>query len=182
MIIGVTGIIGSGKSTAALLLARRLRARVLDADRIGREVLAGNHLVRFCLRCIFGSLERGVIARQAFASRAKLFWLNALTHPWICGIIRRRLRAGGDWVLDAPLLFQAGLAKDCDYVILLTARRPTLIRRLSARGYTAAQIRQRLAAGRDTPRYRRRAAAVIANDGSLADLKKALRAIPSELS
>jgi len=174
MIIGVTGIIGSGKSTAAKLLAEHLHARVIDADELGHRVLAENKFVRLGLRIVFGSLQRPEIAGQAFASPLKLFCLNKLTHPFIRRLIFRELRQKNtSFILDAPLLFPAGLAKYCDRIIFVTAREALLRRRLTAKGYTPAQIKQRLSANRSVYKYQKQAVS-LANNGTLAELRRTI--------
>ena len=178
MIIGVTGLIGSGKSTTAALLAERLAARVVDADSIGHAVLARSGLARFLLRPVFGSLERTVIARQAFASRWKLALLNAILHPLMRRRIRRIIKeCRVPLILDAALLFPLRLAGYCDRIIVVLAERPLLHKRLAARGYTAGQIKQRLAANTSLSR-RRDGLIYLENNGTLDQLKNAVLELP----
>lgn len=176
MIIGVTGIIGSGKSTVAELLSKRFNAEIVDADKIGHQVLEKNKFVHFCLRRIFGSTERKIIARQVFASRTKLFFLNFLTHPFIRSHVRKILRKKGNFVLDAALLFSLRLDKYCGRIIFVTADLKTLNQRLKKRGYTPAQIQQRISANQ-TVYQKKHLGTVITNNGTLAQLKKKIEDI-----
>lgn len=166
-------MIGSGKSTVARILAARWHTQIIDADELAHHVLAENKFVRFGLRLIFGSLQKQEIARQAFASPYKLFCLNKLTHPFICRLIRQKLRTKNiSFILDAPLLFQAGLAKYCDKIIFVTAEERIIRKRLSVKGYTSRQITQRLKANSKIYRYQSRAI-TLANNGTLAQLRRA---------
>ncbi|MDR2431912.1 MAG: dephospho-CoA kinase [Candidatus Margulisbacteria bacterium] len=173
MIIGVTGLTGSGKSEAARLLARRFAAEHIEVDAVGHQVLTENRFVRWALRLLCGSAERPAIAEQVFKSPFKLFCLNALTHPFMRRIIRRRLR---DWkkhfVLDAALLYQMGLAKYCDKVLFVDAPESLIYERLTAQGLTAGQVWRRLAANQKVYIYKQRASKLIVNDGSLTALQK----------
>ncbi|MDR1113776.1 MAG: dephospho-CoA kinase [Candidatus Margulisbacteria bacterium] len=173
MIIGVTGIISSGKSEAARLLARRFAAEYIEVDAVGHRVLAENKFVRCGLRLFFGSMERRDIAGQVFKSPLKLWLLNMLTHPFMRRIIRRQIRARQNhFVIDAALLYQMGLAKYCDKVLFVDAPENLLYERLTARGLTAGQVWRRLAANQKVYIYKKRAHKLIVNDGSLAALQK----------
>jgi len=174
MIIGVTGIIGSGKSTAADLLAKRFNARIIGVDAVGHEVLAQNKFVRFGVRCFFGSLDRKDIARQVFSSRRKLVLLNMLLHPFMRQCIKQQLRETEDnLILDAALLFPLRLFRYCDQVVFVTAHKALIYKRLAAKGYSSSQIKQRLIANRGVYKYQKKAV-LLPNNGSLARLKEAV--------
>ena len=173
MIIGVTGITGSGKSEAARLLARRFAAEYIEADAVGHQVLAKNKFVRLVLRLLCGSAERPAVAEQVFRSPFKLFCLNALTHPFLRRIIRRRLRERQKhFIIDAALLYQLGLAKYCDKVLFIDAPENLIYERLTAKGLTAGQVWRRLAANQKVYIYKKHASKLIVNDGSLDTLQK----------
>jgi dephospho-CoA kinase len=173
MIIGVTGLTGSGKSEAARLLARRFAAEHIEADAVGHQVLAENRFVRWMARLLFGAAERPVIAEQVFKSPFKLFCLNVLTHPFLRRIIRRQLRdRKKHFILDAALLYQLDLAKYCDKVLFIDAPENLIYERLTARGFTAGQVWRRLAANQKVYIYKQRASKIIVNDGSLSALQK----------
>jgi dephospho-CoA kinase len=173
MIIGVTGLTGSGKSEAARLLARRFAAECIEVDAVGHQVLAENKFVRRAARLLFGSAERPARAEQVFKSPFKLFCLNALTHPFIRRIIRRRLRdRQKHFILDAALLYPLGLAKYCDKALFVDAPENLIYERLTAKGLTAGQVWRRLAANQKVYIYKQRASKLIVNDGSLSALQK----------
>ncbi|GBR77534.1 dephospho-CoA kinase [Candidatus Termititenax dinenymphae] len=178
MIIGVTGIIGSGKSTAAVMLSECLDAVCIDVDKAGHVVLAKNNFVRFWLKILFGSVERSIIAGQVFSSPVKLFLLNTLTHPFMRRSIRRTLRdSSKSYVLDAALLFQMRLDKYCDKVVFVEAKKSLIYARLSAAGLTRQQIARRLAANQKVFHYKKRADKIVLNNGTKTALRKNIEKI-----
>ena len=172
MIIGVTGIIGSGKSTVAALLAEQFKAQVIEADKIGHQVLEQSRFVRFWIKLLFGSLERREIAQQAFTSKTKLFFLNVLVHPFMRQRIKQQLGSAGDnFILDAALLFPMRLSKYCNHIVFVTAHKALIYKRLTAKGYTVKQIEQRLTANQGVYKYKKRTIP-LSNNGTLARLKE----------
>ena len=128
--IGLTGGIGSGKSTAAARFAE-LGALVIDADAIAREVVEPGTpglsavVSRFGSEILSpdGSLDRPALARLVFADAEALAALNAIVHPLVA---ERRAElmavAGPDAVVvsDVPLLVENGMAGDFDAVVVET--------------------------------------------------------------
>jgi len=182
--VGLTGGIGSGKSTVADLLVER-GAVLIDADRIAREVVqpggpAFAPLVeRFGTGILTpeGSLDRAALAALVFPDPEALAALNAITHPAIGAVMaeRRAAEEGTDHVvvLDIPLLVPAhrdtlGLAAvvvvDCPVEVALA-------RLVDQRGFTRADAEARIAA--QISREERRAAAdfVIDNGSDLGHLE-----------
>ena len=152
MIIGLTGTIGSGKSTVSARLAK-LGALVLDADTISREAVKKgadglNKIAEVFGKEVIdanGELDRKLLAKRAFATREKTDLLNSILHP----IIREKCisLAKGICVLDAPQLFEANMQGDCYKVIGVVANEDTRIKRIVARdNITVEQARQRMAA------------------------------------
>lgn len=179
LVIGLTGGIGSGKSTAADLLAER-GAVVVDADAIAREVIApdgpahGPVLARFGPGVVRGdgTIDRAALARIVFADPASLTDLNALVHPAVGDVVESRLadEAGGDRVviLDVPLLVETDRARArCAAVIVVDCPEDVAVRRLvEHRRMVEADVRSRMAA--QATREQRLALAdfVIDNSGS----------------
>ncbi|GBR77273.1 dephospho-CoA kinase [Candidatus Termititenax persephonae] len=178
MIIGITGISGSGKTTAAKAWAARYGAEHLDVDAIGHQVLAENNIVRRAARLLFGSTERPIISRQVFASGWKLFLWSAIIQPFMRRIILKKLRnPTKSFVLDAALLHQMRLDRYCDKVIFIDAPEERLRARLEAKGLSSAQILRRLAVNQKVYVYKPRADVQIVNNGSLAALQKNIEKI-----
>lgn len=125
LIIGLTGGIGSGKSTVSLYF-KKLNIEVVDADVVARLVVEKGQPALSEISDYFGGdilvngeLNRSKLRKIIFADETKKAWLNKLLHP----IIREQMlsmlaKAKGDYVLlEAPLLFENKLEVYCDYVI-----------------------------------------------------------------
>lgn len=152
--IGITGGIGSGKSTVSRYLESK-GFLVLDADRIARELtgpgapLTRELAVRFGDGILdeAGELDRARLAAIVFADPYKKQVLEQLLHGQILDEIRYRLQTAGDRLafVDAALLLEAGWAPFFDSVWVVTADREERIRRVTERdGWTAADIEARM--------------------------------------
>lgn len=157
-IIGVCGQTGAGKSTVCARLAA-MGAQIVDTDMIAREVVAPGSPVLAELAAAFGedillpdgALDRKTLAARAFVSAASAARLSAVTHPAIVKIALQRanaaVAAGKNAVIDAPLLFTAGLQKYCAVTVKVTAPEETRIARIRARdGLTEDEAKKRVAA------------------------------------
>ena len=143
-VIGLTGGIACGKSNLSDRLSS-LGAKVIDADRISRALTAPGGKALPGIRAAFGdkffngdSLDRKALGRLVFSDPAALERLNGLTHPLILSEIRGELQAAeaaGEpvCVLDAPLLFEAGLKEMCDTVWCAWIPKQLQVRRLTER-------------------------------------------------
>lgn len=183
--VGLTGGIGSGKSTVAGLLAS-YGAVVVDADVLAREALATGTpgLARVVeefgtgVLGADGSLDRPRLAALVFGDPERLAALNAIVHPYVAArraeLTAAAAAANPDAVVvfDVPLLVEHGLT-DQDVVVVVDATAETQLRRLvNGRGMGEDQARARMA--NQAGRAERRAAAdvVIDNDGDLAHLRR----------
>jgi dephospho-CoA kinase len=194
--VGLTGGIGSGKSTVSARLAE-LGAVILDADKAARVVVEpgtpglGAIVEAFGpgVLAADGSLERAKLASIVFADEAALAKLNAITHPLIHEHIRvaeeAAIAAGGDDVVlvhDVALLAEWGRAKEFDLVIVVDVPAATQLSRLTVeRGMPEEQARARIAA--QATRDQRLAVAdiVIDNSGSREDLNRRVDEVWAEL-
>ena len=143
-VIGVCGQTGAGKSTVCRLLARK-GAEVIDTDRIAREVVLPGSPVLKTLAEVFGAdillpdgkLNRGLLAGRAFRTPETAKKLSEITHPAIVKIALERaenaLAEGRTAVIDAPLLFTAGLDQFCDLTVKVTAPEEERVRRIMNR-------------------------------------------------
>ncbi|MCK4460699.1 MAG: dephospho-CoA kinase [candidate division Zixibacteria bacterium] len=187
MIIGITGLIGSGKSTAARILAEH-GAALIDADKIAREVIElYPALLKKLVRQFGGSilmpsgrLRRKKLAALAFAGEQATRQLNRLTHPYIVREIRkqtkRALRQSSFVVIDAPLLLGSAIEKDMDLILVIHAGEEIRLKRLLKRGMTATDAHRRMRTQLPFTEFRRRADRLILNNGSLISLEKKLLA------
>ena len=183
LVLGLTGGIASGKSLVAASFVRR-GARLLDADRIARDVVAlgtpglAAVLQRFGqeMRLPDGNLDRSRLGALIFADAAARADLNALLHPRIRDRIAADLQAARKegvalCVVDAALLFELGLDAACDAVIAVDCDEAQQIARLMARnGLTREAAQQRIASQWTAQARNARAGWTLDNRGSLAEL------------
>ncbi|WP_366179831.1 dephospho-CoA kinase [Actinomyces timonensis] len=178
--VGLTGGIGTGKSTVARLLAEH-GAGVVDADAIAREVLApgGEGLAEAAaafgggILAADGSLDRAALAGRVFGDSAARARLDAITLPRIAELAAYRLEsvpAGGVAVYDVPLLAESGIADLFDCVIVVEAPLEARLARLALRGMDEADALRRIAAQADDAERRRLADIVLPNDRGEQDL------------
>lgn len=194
MIIGLTGGIGSGKSTVAAMLAEH-GAHVIDADRIGHEVyLPGtpgwDQVVAAFGREVVapdGTIDRGVLGSRVFGDPAALKTLNRIVHPLIGREMQARIAAapvteGIPLVIEAALLLDAGWRPVVDVVWVVVTPRAVVIDRVSAqRGMAPADIEARIAAQTTDEERRRLADVVIENAGDLDALRDTVNRLWSEV-
>jgi dephospho-CoA kinase len=181
LLVGLTGGIGSGKSTVAAMLAER-GAEIVDADLIARQVVMPGTPAWHKLRDHFGpgvlrpdgSIDRQALADVVFGDKAKLTLLNEITHPEILERIAERLEQSSGRevvvVLDAALLVETGLADGVDVLVVVDAPREARLARLAAKGLAAADAEARIAAQAPAEEWLARADHVVDNVGSIEDL------------
>jgi len=189
--IGLTGGIGSGKTTVAAALARR-GAVVIDADAIAREVVepgspALTKLVeRFGADILQpdGSLDRPALAAKAFVSDDTRKDLEAITHPAIgAEFLRRVSEAPKDAIVvhDVPLLVEANRAADYAGVIVVDAPVDLRLARLVARGVAREDAERRIALQASDEDRRKVATWWVDNAGDLDALEKQIDVIWTDL-
>lgn len=172
--IGLTGGIGSGKSTVAALLAAR-GAVIIDADRIAREVVEPGTPGLAAVVAEFGdgvlaadgSLDRPALAAIVFADPAARARLDGIVHPLVrlrATELLAELPADAVAVQDVPLLVETGQAAAYDLVLVVETDLDTRIARLVSRGMTEPDARARIAA--QVTDEQRRAAADVVLDNS----------------
>ncbi len=177
-VIGLTGGIACGKSNISDRLSS-LGVPVIDADRISRALTAPGGAALPGIREAFGEvffpggvLDRRALGALVFSDPEALDRLNGLTHPLILDEIRRRLdalNAAGEpvCVLEAPLLFEAGLDRLCDTVWCAWIPEELQIQRLTERdGLTQKEAAQRIASQMPAAEKKRRSGLVIDTSGS----------------
>jgi len=183
LLVGLTGGIGSGKSTFAALLAER-GAQIIDADLIGREALKPGKPAWHSVVDQFGDevlvpgtmdIDRKRLASIVFQDRPALAALNAIVHPVIFKEIADRLETLKDTdaivVLDAALLVELGLIDSLDHTIVVVANDAKRVERLiSGRGMSRKEIADRMAAQAPVEDLIARADIVVENTGPLEHL------------
>jgi dephospho-CoA kinase len=186
--VGVTGGIGSGKSSVAARL-RALGAHVVDADAVAREVVEPGTRVLALIRERFGdsvirddgALDRGALAAVVFGDRDALHALEEITTPAIAARVMTMRRAspeGGVSVFDMPLLVERGLWVHEHLNLVVDVEADTRVRRLvEQRGLDEADARARIAAQASDDERRAVADVLIDNHGSLQQLEQAVDAL-----
>ena len=196
MIIGLTGTIGSGKSTVSARLTK-LGALVLDADTISREAVKKgadglNKIAEVFGKEVIdanGELDRKALAGIVFSDESKRLILNGIIHPQVLKALKERthgekaLNPDRMIVWDVPLLIEVGWVEYVDSVWLVTAPEQTRINRIMARdGCTIKQAQSRICAQMSEEEKARFSNEIIDNGGSLEQLYQRVDALYSEYS
>ncbi len=189
--VGLTGGIGSGKSTAAAMFSA-LGVPVLDLDQVGRSLAMPGSL---CLRRLVtafgeeilradGSLNRMKLASLCFSDADKTARLNAIMHP----LIRQEEQAWlscqqADFaIIEASVLIESGGAERMDAVIAILAEEGLRRRRVLERGLQDAEGFERILSRQCSDTERRRVSDyIITNDGELAELERQVKSIYRQL-
>jgi dephospho-CoA kinase len=190
-VVGLTGGLGAGKSTA-LAAFERLGAAVLSTDAIVHDLLDSEQ-VRSALVERFGgdvassgTVDRAAIAARVFSSEADRVWLEGLLWPlvgaradeWVKEV-RARTPAPRAAVIEVPLLFEAGLTDGYDAIVAVIADEDVRRERAATRGHALVDER----ASRQLPQEEkaRKATFAVRNDGSEEDLERELSAVLGKL-
>jgi dephospho-CoA kinase len=193
LLVGLTGGIGSGKSTVADLL-RAKGATIIDADQVARDVVepgtpALAQLVeRFGAEILDaeGRLDRPRLGRLAFVDEQSREDLEAITHPAINREFLRRVQAApadAIVVCDVPLLVESPKARGRGYrfVVVVEAPRELRLERLEARGVPKEDAQARMAAQASDEERREVATHVIDNSGDRAHLERQVDEVWNDL-
>lgn len=173
--IGIVGGIGSGKSAVARILAS-LGCEVCVSDDLARAVLGLPEVRREIAAiapgaaCADGSIDRAALGRAIFSDAALRRAVESIMHPRIEAVRRAQFAAAPPatraFVIDAPLLLEVGLDRECDAVLFVDAPREQRLARVSAtRGWDAAELDRRESAQISLEEKRRRATDIVLNDG-----------------
>jgi dephospho-CoA kinase len=175
--VGLTGGIGAGKSTALQAL-ERLGAAVLSTDLVVHELYEETE-VREAVLERFGSVDRGEIARQAFATPENRAWLEGLLWPRVGARMvewRQGLEAAEPppraAVVEVPLLFESGMGDVFDATIAVIADEDVRAERAGARGHEAlAERSERQLTQQEKAQH---ATYAVVNDGTVGQLERKL--------
>ena len=192
MYLGLTGGIGSGKSTAARMFAD-LGATVIDADAIAKEVLEPGQLGYESIVNKFGdeildssgNIDRSALAAKVFENSAELKELEDIVHPAVASKvleIRESLPAGVTVIYDTPLLVEKKLQDQFDQVVVVLAPEPLRTQRLIDRGLAERDIAARMSKQASDDQRREVANFVIDNVGSLAQLRAQVQNVWNQIS
>lgn len=195
LVIGLTGGIGSGKTTVARLLAG-LGAVVVNGDELGHEVLSPHTEVWDEVVAAFGkgillpdgSVDRKELAEIVFNDKASLTKLNSIMHPRMFEVLKRRLE---EWrrkgvkvvVLEAAVLIEAGWTSVVDQLWVVRASAKKTEERMKQKGvFSEAQVKARMRSQLPTEERAKHADVVIENDGNLAELRRKVESLWASIS
>lgn len=182
LLIGLTGGIGSGKSTVSAGLVRR-GAALIDADLIVRELQAPGTVVfdemveRFGPGIVApdGTLDRAAVADRVFSDASALADLNAIVHPRVHQEIERRLAELAETdqavILDVPLLVESGRSDLAGLIVVDLDPEVAVARLVEHRGFSEEDARNRLANQASREERLAKADLVIDNHGDPEDLE-----------
>ena len=191
LMIGLTGGIGSGKSTVAAMLVAR-GAVVVDADLIARQVVApgtptlAKLVDRFGADILApdGSLDRPALAAKAFGTDETRKELEAITHPAIGEEFLRQVAAAGEDAIvvhDVPLLVESKRGLEYAAVIVVETPRELRLDRLELRGIPRDDAERRMALQASDEERRAVATFLVDNSGDVAALEAQIDKIWTEL-
>ncbi len=192
-VLGLTGGTGSGKSSLRHLF-EEYGYVYIDTDMLARRV-TDPELPYLCrIIRVFGKenickgeeLDRKALAKIAFSSPVYTAILNLLTHPAIIEMSLEIINGcgkSGKAVIDAPLLFEAGMDSICDAVIAVTAPEEMRINRIMSRdGISEEDARLRIARQNDDDFYRLNADYIIENNSDFETLEKKAKLLLEDLA
>jgi dephospho-CoA kinase len=183
LLVGLTGGIGSGKSTVAAMLASR-GAVVIDADDLARSALEpGTHGYAEVLRrfgppavSLRGDLDREWLASKVFADPEARRQLEGIVHPEVASLFRQAVEPYRDTdrvvVYSVPLLLESELQSGFDLVLVVSASESVRVARLTRdRAMSEEDVRRRMAAQASDAERERIAHVILRNDGTPSDLE-----------
>ena len=187
-VIGLTGGIGSGKSTVGAML-KDLGTAFIDADKVGHRLLREDNDLKWAIVSAFGegildineAIDRRKLARIVFCEPNALHNLNKITHPAISQAVSEEVaefRSQGFKlaVVEAALLVEAGWMQQTDVIWLTEAPPEVVFKRLVDKmGYTPEEARSRVACQVSNEERRRYAFAVIDTNVPLEELRERVK-------
>ncbi|MFL5766939.1 MAG: dephospho-CoA kinase [Actinomycetota bacterium] len=193
LLVGLTGGIGAGKSTAAAMLDAR-GATVIDADDLARRAVrsgtpAFDRIVDTFGRDVVGAdgeLDRAGLAAIVFADPDRRRELERITHPEVARLLREALEplrsTDAVVVYASPLMVESGMTQACDVVVVVVAPADEQLRRVGEqRGMAATDVRARMAAQASDDERAAAADVILDNGGSIEELEAQVDRLWSEL-
>ena len=193
MILGLTGGIGSGKSTVSKIFLS-MGIKVFDADLIAKDILETEEvkeeikekLGKEFINLKSNSVDKKLLKKEIFNNPKKLEVLNGIVHPKVVDIYRKEYLKFKDIkeivIFDVPLLFEVKLEKYCDKVIVVDIDPEIQIERIRKRDNIDIGLIKKIM-GTQIPRENRnlKADIVVENNGTLEELKQKIREITNEI-
>lgn len=194
--VGLTGGIGSGKSTASRYF-ESLGAFVLDADEEAKELITSNETVQHELISEFGTdiidgtgrVDKNKLSRVAFQDEDHQQRLNSVVHPYIFNLIDKEFnrvfndKKHGVFIVDAALIYETGFDAHLDYVIVVTAHlKNRMERALGRETLSREEILKRVDFQWPEEEKVNMADFVVHNDGTEAELQKSIESLIKKLT
>lgn len=185
LVVGLTGVLGCGKSTASKIL-KDLGAAIVDMDEAGRWAIENDPAVREGLRSAFGDevfdqdgqLLRKKLGSIVFSSKGALATLNAIVHPAMLNRVRSLINkektdsVSHYIIVDAALIYELHFDRECDVTICVTAPLEMCLKRAESKGLTKEQALDRINSQIPQDEKTSRSDYVVANDSTLDEFQK----------
>ncbi len=189
LVVGLTGGLASGKSTAAEMFSA-LGAKIIDADKIAHDILVDDARIKKAVIDLFGEeitqngeIHRKKLAEKVFNNKKNLEMLCNLLHPEIISKIKNQIERNVEniVIVDAPLLIESNLADSMDVVIVVARGEEKQIENAARRGISRREAESILQNQISILEKIRSADYVIENNENLCDMKKGVDEIWKKL-
>lgn len=176
MVIGVTGNSGSGKSEISKILSNKINAKIIDADKVVKELYTPGREYYNKILELFGNkileknnkLNRNKIAEIIYNNESEREKLNNLTYKYVVDEIKKRVKKEKNIniIIDAPLLFESKLDEICDITVAVLAEKSLKTNRICTRDNIEQKIAiSRLAIQKEDSYYQKKADYIVTNNG-----------------
>lgn len=180
-VIGITGGIGSGKSTVSRILAEKLKAPILDADKISRQAMNSPEIIlrikKFFGEVIFDNPElinREKLSNIVFSNEEKLLELNKIIHPYVMQEIAKKieeLKKDNEYILmDVPLPNEDFINLSNKIIVVVANEENRITRVMKRSGLSEDNVKKRMSKQMNTENYIKLADFIIKNNGSFDEL------------
>jgi len=184
IVLGITGSIGTGKTTVLKELEKK-GFRILEADTMAKKELLK---VKEELKELFGEeivskqgIETGKLAKIVFNNRKKLAELNELIHPLVREKIEKKIKGEKFLAIEVPLLFEAGMESLCDKVLVVYSKKEKMLERKIKQGMKKEEVLSRLKNQLSAGKKKRKADFVLENNGTLKELEEKINGLMQEI-
>lgn len=189
MILGLTGGLGCGKTTAARVF-EKLGFVYIDCDDIIHDLEAHDKEVIKTIEGRFGNgvvkdgqVDRRVLGKRVFHDKEELKWLEGLLHPLLFRLIDEKIAKAPklDYIVEIPILFEKKLEKKFGYTICLSSSLELQLARLTNKGMSLQEAQSRIASQMPLSEKEQRADYVITNNSTPTILTEQIKALVDEL-
>ncbi len=191
--LGITGGVGTGKSTVSKLFNELYGIKIIDADKLSKEASESKEVLDKIAKTFGkeyvkdGKMDRAAMGKLVFGNEKMREKLNGIIHPVVqknyYSLRDKYLKAGEEIIIyDCPLLIEAGLIADVDDIIVVHLDKESAVKRVMARNNISEKdARNMINAQMDIDEKTEYADYIIYNDGTLDDLKEAVKELYAEI-